>query len=165
VILVALGANLPGPAGTPAQALAAACRSMAAKGIAVTESSRIWLSAPIPASDQPWYSNAVVRVETKLRADRLMAALKNIETAFGRVRIKKNEARVLDLDLVACNGGIFESPDLVLPHPRLHQRAFVLMPLREVAPDWVHPVLNRSVDDLIAALPPGQEIKPGEALL
>ncbi len=79
--------------------------------------------------------------------------------------IKKNEARVLDLDLVACNDDVLASPGLVLPHPRLHQRAFVLMPLREVAPDWVHPVLNTSVDDLIAALPPGQAIKPGEDLL
>ena len=165
MILVALGSNLPGPAGTPAQALAAACQSMAAKGIAITESSRIWFSAPVPASDQPWYCNAVVRVDTNLSADRLMAALKDIETSLGRVRIKKNEARVLDLDLVACNDDVLESPDLVLPHPRLHQRAFVLMPLREVAPDWVHPVLNASVEDLIAALPPGQKIKPGEALL
>ena len=165
MILVALGANLPGPAGTPAQALAAACKSMAAKGISITDSSRIWLSAPVPVSDQPWYSNAVVRVETKLPAACLMEELKNIETSFGRVRIKKNEARVLDLDLVACNDDVLQSPGLVLPHPRLHQRSFVLMPLREVAPDWVHPVLHKSVDDLIAALPPGQQIKPGEDLL
>lgn len=165
MILVALGSNLPGPAGTPAQALTAACRSMTAKGIVIAEFSRVWLSASVPASDQPWYCNAVVRVKTQLPAARLMEELKDIETAFGRVRIKKNEARVLDLDLVACNDDVLESPDLVLPHPRLHQRAFVLMPLREVAPDWVHPVLNTSVADLIAALPPGQEIKPGEALL
>jgi 2-amino-4-hydroxy-6-hydroxymethyldihydropteridine diphosphokinase len=165
VILVALGANLPGPAGTPAETLAASCRAMAAKGIGIAASSRIWLSAPVPVSDQPWYSNAVVRVETVLPAARVMAELKNIEVSFGRMRLKKNEARVIDLDLIACNDDVLQSSDLMLPHPRLHERAFVLMPLREVAPGWVHPVLNRSVDDLIAALPPGQAIRPGEALL
>ena len=137
---------------------------MAAKGISVTESSRIWLSAPVPASDQPWYSNAVVCVDSELPAQSLLSQLKDIETSFGRVRVQRNEARVLDLDLIACNDDVMTSEGLVLPHPRLHERAFVLMPLREVAPDWIHPVLKKSVDDLIAALPP-QEIKPGGALL
>jgi 2-amino-4-hydroxy-6-hydroxymethyldihydropteridine diphosphokinase len=164
VILVALGANLPGPAGTPAQALSASCRAMAAKGIVIKSASRIWLSAPVPASDQPWFSNAVVRVESALPAQKLLVQLKDIEASFGRVRVQRNEARVLDLDLIACNDDVVEMSGLTLPHPRLHERAFVLMPLREVAPDWVHPVLKKSVDDLIAALPP-QEIKPDRALL
>jgi len=164
VILVALGANLPGPEGTPARTLAASCRAMTERDLQVVAVSRIWESAPVPASDQPWYSNAVVRLETDLPAHLLMDELKAIEEQFGRVRVKKNEARVLDLDLIAANDEIFETERLVLPHPRMHERAFVLMPLREIAPDWVHPVLKKPINDLIAALPP-QEIRAREKLL
>ncbi len=164
MILVALGANLPGPAGTPARTLAASCRAMSDRDLRITAFSRVWQSAPVPASDQPWYSNAVVRLETDLPAPLIMDELKAIEKQFGRVRTTRNEARVLDLDLIAANDEVLETERLVLPHPRMHERAFVLMPLREVAPDWVHPVLKKPVGDLIAVLPP-QEIKAGEPLL
>lgn len=164
MILVALGANLPGPEGTPAQTLAASCRAMTARDLRIAAFSRIWQSAPVPASDQPWYSNAVVRLETDLPAHLLMDELKAIEEQFGRVRVTKNEARVLDLDLIAANDEVFETEKLVLPHPRMHERAFVLMPLRDVAPEWVHPILKKPINDLIAALP-RQDIKAGEPLL
>ena len=93
-----------------------------------------------------------------------MDELKAIEEQFGRVRVTKNEARVLDLDLIAANDEVFETEKLVLPHPRMHERAFVLMPLRDVAPEWVHPILKKPINDLIAALP-RQDIKAGEPLL
>ena len=95
------------------------------------------------------------RAETALAPAPLMAALRGIETDFGRTRGEANEARILDLDILAY-GGMVSSGSVVLPHPRLHQRAFVLLPLREVAPDWLHPVTGRTLDDLIAALPRDQ---------
>jgi 2-amino-4-hydroxy-6-hydroxymethyldihydropteridine diphosphokinase len=137
---------------------------MKARDLHITACSRIWESAPVPASDQPWYNNAIVRLDTDLPAHLLMDELKAIEEQFGRVRMTRNEARVLDLDLIAANDEVFETDKLVLPHPRMHERAFVLMPLREIAPEWVHPVLKKPINDLIAALPP-QEIRAGEPLL
>jgi len=82
-----------------------------------------------------------------------------VERRFGRVRRDRNEPRVLDLDLLDYDGLVQRSGAAVLPHPRLHERAFVLLPLRDVAPQWRHPVLGRTVDELVAALPPGQQVE------
>jgi 2-amino-4-hydroxy-6-hydroxymethyldihydropteridine diphosphokinase len=83
----------------------------------------------------------------------LLTALSAIEQAFGRVRGEPNAARTLDLDIIDMDGKIQLAPDPVLPHPRAHLRAFVLYPLRDVAPRWTHPVSGIGIDDLIAALP------------
>jgi 2-amino-4-hydroxy-6-hydroxymethyldihydropteridine diphosphokinase len=80
--------------------------------------------------------------------------LMEVEAAFGRRRGRPNDARTLDLDLIAIDGIVRSSPDPVLPHPRAHLRAFVLAPLAEVAPDWVHPVTGLTASALLAALPP-----------
>ena len=89
----------------------------------------------------------------------LLHALQAIEDAHGRMRSVLNAARTLDLDIVAMDGIVRASPDPVLPHPRMHERAFVLMPLLDVAPDWVHPVLGLAAATLLARLPP-QGIHP-----
>jgi 2-amino-4-hydroxy-6-hydroxymethyldihydropteridine diphosphokinase len=120
------------------------------------------LPAGTPASDQPEYVNAVARltvepgsaIEPAVLLERLMA----LEAAAGRVRGAPNAPRVLDLDIVAMGGLVRDAPDPILPHPRAHERAFVLVPLAEVAPAWVHPVLKQSVEALIAALP-AQEVR------
>ena len=122
--------------------------------------SQAWLTAPVPASDQNWYRNAVIAVETDLPPKVLLALLLDIEQDFGRVRGAKNEARVLDLDLIGYNGQVLDEGDLTLPHPRLHERSFVLYPLREIAPGWMHPVLNLSVDIMIEKLPGDQTAEP-----
>ncbi len=94
-----------------------------------------------------------------MRPAGLLSALQGIEAAAGRERGVPNAARVLDLDIVDMNGLVRNAPDPVLPHPRAHLRAFVLLPLRDVAPGWVHPVLGTPIDTLIAALP-AQDIAP-----
>jgi 2-amino-4-hydroxy-6-hydroxymethyldihydropteridine diphosphokinase len=160
LILVALGANLPSRYGTPDQTLAAALSAMEKAGLSIVKCSRIWLTAPVPVSDQPWYHNAVARVETPLSAFSLLELLQNIENDFGRIRMARNAARILDLDLIAHNGQILDKPELIVPHPRLHERAFVLKPLQEIAPEWVHPLRKKSLTDMISALPPGQEAQP-----
>jgi len=153
LILIALGANLPSRFGEPEQTLKRAVADIQARGIRVIKQSSIWKTAPVPVSDQPWYRNAVIRVETNLPALALLDVLHDIEADFGRVRTEKNASRLLDLDLLAYNTDIIKEEDVFVPHPRMHNRAFVLKPLQEVAPQWIHPVLSRSVADLIKDLP------------
>ncbi|MCB1651442.1 MAG: 2-amino-4-hydroxy-6-hydroxymethyldihydropteridine diphosphokinase [Alphaproteobacteria bacterium] len=161
MILIALGANLPSRYGPPEDTLKAAIAEMRARSLKLLKSSSIWLTAPVPASDQPWYRNAVIVVDTQERPAALMALLQGIEKDFGRVRSagNQNAPRLLDLDILAFHDEILEQEGLKVPHPRLHERAFVLYPLQEVAPDWCHPVLKHSVSDLIAVLPADQKIE------
>ena len=116
--------------------------------------SRWFSSAPVPASDQPRYINGVARLTCSLSPSALLLALNAIERAFGRARGMADAARTLDLDIVDMYGQIRAAPDPVLPHPRAHLRGFVLHPLRDVAPRWVHPGLDIGIDALIAGLLP-----------
>jgi 2-amino-4-hydroxy-6-hydroxymethyldihydropteridine diphosphokinase len=130
----------------------AAVRDLAARGVAVRGISTWYETAPVPASDQPWFVNGVVRVETVLPPLDLMNVLHEIEAAHARERSTPNAARTLDLDLLAYGEIILGQGPVLLPHPRLHERAFVLLPLRDVAPDWRHPTLKRTPAELIAGL-------------
>ena len=160
MILIALGANLPSFYGSPEDTLKAAMDFLDRDGMRLVKSSRLWLSAPVPASEQPWYHNAVVQVETALSAQALLRALQKIESVFGRVRTERNAPRVLDLDLIAYNDEVMEKEGLHVPHPRLYMRGFVLYPLREVCPGWTHPVLGLTVEDMIRNLPESQQLQP-----
>jgi len=160
MILLGLGANLPSAThGQPEATLAAALAALAAEGVAVDRLSPWYRSAPVPAGDQPWYVNGVAAVTTGLAPAALLELLHRVERRFGRVRRDRNEPRVLDLDLLDYDGLVLQGGAAVLPHPRLDQRAFVLLPLRDVAPQWRHPVLGRTIDELVAALPPGQRVE------
>lgn len=159
MILIALGANLPSQFGSPRETLRCAVAEIARHGIQVLHQSPVYLTAPVPISDQPWYHNAVIRVATDHAPHELLRVLQAIENRFGRVRSERNAPRVIDLDILAYHDVAMSTDDLILPHPRLHERAFVTYPLRDVARDWVHPVLHLSVSEMIARLPAGQEIE------
>ncbi len=157
MILIAIGSNLPRPHGSPRANAEAALRALEQEGIRIVRRSRWFRTPPWPETEtarQPWYVNGVVAVETKLAPEELLAVLHRIEAAMGRRRAADalNAARSLDLDLIDYNGGVRDNAP-VLPHPRMESRAFVLRPLADVAPDWVHPVSGRSVTELLAALP------------
>jgi 2-amino-4-hydroxy-6-hydroxymethyldihydropteridine diphosphokinase len=162
MILIGLGGNLASHTGAPEATIRAAYAALEAAGVVVAARSRFYRSAPVPVSDQPWYINAVARIETDRAPRDLLALLHRIETDFGRQRRGINGARTLDLDLLAYNDRVSPggADEPVLPHPRMYQRAFVLLPLREVASQWRHPVLDKTVDQLIAELPHDQLAEP-----
>jgi 2-amino-4-hydroxy-6-hydroxymethyldihydropteridine diphosphokinase len=159
VILIAVGANLQSRFGPPRAACDEALRALEERGIRVVARSRWWESAPVPLSDQPWYVNGVAVVETDLDPAALLAELHAVEDTLGRVRTVRNAPRVIDLDLLAYDDRVIDA-DIIVPHPRMDGRAFVILPLAEVAPQWRHPVTGQGVQELVAALPPGQEIRP-----
>ena len=164
MIFIGLGANLPSEAhGRPLSACEAALDALAVAGVEVRRRSRWYRSAPLPASDQPWFVNGVAEVATGLVPAGLLALMHRIEADFGRRPGAANAARVMDLDLLAYGAVVSGGGAAVrLPHPRLHERAFVLYPLAELAPDWCHPESGHDLETLIAALHGAQPCEPME---
>ena len=164
MILIAIGGNLATVEGTrPLEVCRRAAEALdAMPGMRLRGLSAWYSTAPIPPSDQPRYVNAVAHlvVESGVAEPdpaQLLLAIQAIEMRAGRVRGAVNSARTLDLDIVAMGEegrAVRARPDPILPHPRAHERGFVLMPLRDVAPGWVHPVLGLGVAALIAAVVP-----------
>lgn len=160
MILIAIGANLPVDDGShPLVTCEAAVQEVCGiAGLTLRAQSPWYRSQAVPVSEQPDYCNGVIRMSGETEPRILLQALQAIETKFGRQRSVPNAARTLDLDIIDVGGLTFNDPDLILPHPRTHERAFVLRPLQDVAPGWHHPVLKRNVAVLLAQLPP-QTIK------
>ena len=165
-ILIGLGANLPSQYGTPAETLLEAQSVLEKEGIRIIKASSIWLTAPVPLTDtHPWYANRVLSIQTDLYPLPLLMKLLEIEARFGRVRSYQNAPRVLDLDVIAYKDEVSDDKDLTLPHPRMHERAFVLRPMAEIVDSWQHPKSRKSLSELIESLDIKQEarrLKDGE---
>ena len=171
--LVAAGSNLPSALGDPAETLRKSIESLAPDVGVIRAVSRFYRTPAFPAGSGPDFANAALSIETDLDAQSLLAALHAIEADSGRSRHERWAPRTLDLDLIAFEDKVlpdFEThqawldlplaeqmkrtPErLILPHPRMAERAFVLIPLLDVAPDWVHPVSGLTVREMVNALP------------
>lgn len=160
MILIGMGANLPSRFGSPIETLNEVFKTLGKIGVNPKKISPIYRTEPIDVPDeQPWYHNVVISVETDLTPDGLLSALNVVEIEFGRVRSVKNAARVIDLDIIAYNDETLTSDRLTVPHSAMCERAFVLYPLRDIAPNWMHPVSGKTIDALIEALPVEQRFE------
>jgi 2-amino-4-hydroxy-6-hydroxymethyldihydropteridine diphosphokinase len=160
---IALGTNLSFGELAGAALLARAVVALETAGLRTIAKSSVWSSPAWPAgSDQPDYFNAVIEVEAGALS--LYGVLRQVEQSFGRERRERWAARTLDLDVVAMAGLVGEFGALTLPHPRMHERAFVLAPLAEIAPNWRHPVLALGVGELLALVPDMGRCRLTEAL-
>ena len=166
MILIGIGGNLPSETyGPPRATCGAALALLEDHGTRIIKRSRWFESAPVPASDQPWYVNGVVAVDCALDPVELIAKILRVEADLGRERGVLNAARIVDLDLLAYDDTILNGNDreeATVPHPRMTERAFVLLPMQDVAPGWRHPSTGQGIDELIAQLPEDQACRPME---
>ncbi|MDQ7018799.1 MAG: 2-amino-4-hydroxy-6-hydroxymethyldihydropteridine diphosphokinase [Robiginitomaculum sp.] len=149
---IGFGANLPYAKHAPADTILGAKSALMAKGIRVLRFSRLWQSPAWPDPSEPAYVNAVAEVVTVLPPHRLLQTLRGIERQFGRRRSYRNAPRTLDLDLLSYENLCLRTLHLTLPHPGIERRAFVLLPLQEVAPQWRLPGRGTALAVMIKAL-------------
>jgi 2-amino-4-hydroxy-6-hydroxymethyldihydropteridine diphosphokinase len=145
LVYIAMGSNVGDRAGT----LARAVEEMTSAGLGVLRQSSLYETQPVGGPPQPWFLNAVVEAETTWMPLRLLHALQRIERRFGRRRMVVSGPRTLDLDLLFYGSTVIRSSELQVPHPRLHTRPFVLAPLAELAPALNHPVMHKTVAELL----------------
>jgi 2-amino-4-hydroxy-6-hydroxymethyldihydropteridine diphosphokinase len=160
-LLLGLGGNIPGPWGAPRDTLARACRELEGAGVQIVAGSHLYKTAPVGVGRQPQYLNAVIVARASAGPAGLLRLAKRLERRAGRRQTPPMRARPLDIDLLDFGGRRLNWPGgrrvrgrLILPHPLLHTRVFVLVPLMEVAPTWSHPVLGRRARTLLSKLPP-----------
>jgi 2-amino-4-hydroxy-6-hydroxymethyldihydropteridine diphosphokinase len=153
MILIGLGANLPSRAGQPADTLKRALGELERQGVEIRAISGFYQTPAWPNAADPAFVNAVAAVKTGLQPVELLMLLHGVETDLGRLRSAPNAPRTLDLDLLDYDGHVTAGPPLTLPHPRIAERSFVLVPLHDVAPGWRHPVTGQGFPELLDALP------------
>ena len=158
--VVALGGNIAGDFSSSEALLDAALARFAEAGLPILRRSSWWRSAAWPDPNAKEYRNGVVLVEARKPPQALIQTLFMLETEFGRTRGARNASRTLDLDLIAHGRIVSDDPDLTLPHPRAHERLFVMGPLAQIAPEWRHPVLGRTAAELAAEAKVGRDATP-----
>ena len=159
MIYIGIGSNLNGKNNeTPLQNCKKALVELK-KEVNICKISSWYKSEPIPVSNQPWFINGIIEISTNKSSLDLLEFILSIEKVFGRVREKKNEARILDLDIIDYKKKIlYIKNKLIIPHPRMHERSFVLQPLNELNPKWIHPIKKKGIKELIRNLNDKQKI-------
>ncbi len=161
MIYVGLGANLVHPIhGGPANTLKIVRKSLDGRHIKVLRMSDLYETSPVPVSDDPWFVNAVLSLETDLTPRDLLQLLHKTENVFGRERSAINAPRVIDLDLLAYHDIVSLPGEIpILPHPRLDQRIFVMKPLSELDPEWIHPRTGHVAREILSKIPSTQKCR------
>jgi 2-amino-4-hydroxy-6-hydroxymethyldihydropteridine diphosphokinase len=154
LVYLSLGSNV----GDREAQLQDALAKLAAVGSVVATSS-FYETEPVEFTRQPWFLNCAIALETNKTPEQLMAATLRIEEEMGRRRVQKKGPRSIDIDILLFDDTIVDSKELTIPHPAMHQRRFVLEPLAEIAPELLHPVLKKTIGELLDSLPPGQVVK------
>jgi len=149
VCFLGLGSNVADKRGN----LVRARRRLERAGVEVLKASSVYRTEPVGVRDQPWFYNQVLEVRTNLGPQELMDLAKSIEAAMKRVPTIEKGPRTIDIDILLAGDTVIESPELTVPHPRLAVRNFVLVPLNEIAPRAVHPVLRKTVHELLSSCP------------
>lgn len=157
IVYLSLGSNL----GDRERSLEQALDLIAQAGLKILRRSHIYETEPRDVRDQPWFLNLVVEAETDFFPKQLLARLQQIEHQLGRKRIQPKGPRTIDIDILLYGDSVIETDELVVPHPRLPERRFVLEPLAELAPDLRHPVTRRSIGEILSGLS-GQRVRRRE---
>ena len=160
-VIIALGGNIAGEYGSSEALLEAALARLAEAGLPHLRRSSWWRSAAWPDPTLNEYRNGIILVEARLSPGATIRTLFDLEAEFGRQRGVRNAPRTLDLDLIAHGRTLSDDPDLTLPHPRAHERLFVMGPLAEIAPGWRHPRLGRTAAELATTASVGLDARPG----
>lgn len=154
IVYLSIGSNL----GDREENLRTAIGKLAEFGNVLAVSS-YYETEPVEVTAQPWFLNCAVKLETEKMPRQLISAILSLEQGMGRQRRLNKGPRTIDIDVLLFGSSIIKVPSLTVPHPRLHERRFVLEPLAEIAPDARHPVFKRSMRELRDALPAGQTVK------
>lgn len=154
-IYLSLGSNI----GDRALNISRAIESLPVHGVHVVQQSSPYETEPVELRDQEWFLNGVVEVETKLTPQRLMQALFEIERSMGRLRLAPKGPRIIDMDILLFGSTIVHEPGLQIPHPRMAGRRFVLVPFAEIAAGAIHPVLKKTIAELLDETPDRSEVR------
>ena len=148
-VYLSLGSNL----GDPAKNLRDGIAALRKAGIDVTRTSSMYETEPVDYLDQPWFLNMAAEAETELAPAALLQALRGIERQMGSKRLVAKGPRLIDMDILLYGDEVIDTPELQVPHPRMHLRRFVLEPLAEIAPNVRHPILGLNVSEMLAQTP------------